>query len=1392
MPHFVGSERLEIVDAIVAQYDACVTENRPHLVSITAEVGWGKTRIVQELYGRLQKDRQPNGRYWTGDLLDVDDDPMRGRKVIYPLSAEPDHDAQLPWLWWGLRCEVDSGGRRVRALFNDRAQLQVHLAGLIDAASRRAGNRELALGALGEAIGFIPGIGNAVSLAMASVQLGPKLARRLMDSIRRGQDRLSSTSETRTVSVDRPDAQLIEPELDVVRQLISPELPLVLAIDDAHDADGLTVEFVGRVLSLHAPILVVTTAWPSALADQAEEEREREEPEPRTFGGLVELLRQTRPEMVTSFELSPLGDPDLGVLIRDVAPATNDRARSVLLESCAGNPLVLRLQLTSPRVTRSIVHAGITLTPDELQALPRKFERLIGERYDDLELPEQEWLAEAAVQGAVFFPELMSKSCSGLDDERLAAFTRRRPVDVVAVGQFIEEPVYRAILAAAVKEFTDREREGWALDMLIRQQEWWMTAPRERLPGNPMTRRSFCRLALSTAERLGERPEIDERVIAEAAKWLSFTERDLERHEAELEAAQLGLVWARRSRDARTDVALRMRLSAAYRASNDGERAATLAKEAVDLALADARLVDQRGEALVLFAQALAQNDDLDAARAAVRAALEHACDDDLRVWALGVWSRIEDDAGAVEVARAKLEEALELARRREPLDLEDIILIETDLADLESDIQPARRWRELAEMAELHVGAGHWLHLYCLDNLGLRLSWGEGRLAEAEAVLAQLVALGESEARSESLTAMGISTMNGDLSQVAAFVARVAPYSSRRDLDLARQVSALLTQADMSVPGDSQLSPVHRLLAVLKLAPTDIDAAIDELVTLLDGDVSLHDALAAAVQVSSSVLGDTLIARAAVHPRSDEIVARLSSMVAATSEFPPLPRRVLDDYCDAVCVLRGAEVIDRQPLGVAMVDLRAAAVVAVALHARGHDDRAAAALAEGRALLSANSQSNMWRLLGRAHLACSAPEAGEFWRAAEAALAASVLDRLIARDGRADALTSAGRHEDALPLRREVLAGFRTERGDAHPTTVTAILDLAGTLYSLGQFQECRDLEAEAVQIRRETLGPEHRATVAAMGLLADTYQQLGENDIARTLYGEVLDWRRRTLGEADPSTVLAMAKLAESARTMNDLDTARRLGDEVVLRRRSTLGADHPLTLEAEAAFALTLFRLAEYAPCRAFEEHVLQVRRTTLGDDDDFTVVAKANLAQTLVQLRDYGRARVLWQEIVDTRRALVGEDHDQTLSGRARLAEVMYYAGDLTEAQAVEEEVVRGYARTLGPDEASTRVARINLGMTLRARGAFKALHRLEEENLASTRRAVGPDASETLSAEVTLATTLANLGEHGRAATLWKHVVSEYERQLGANHATTRHAREALRVAVELSSREPPR
>jgi len=81
-------------------------------------------------------------------------------------------------------------------------------------------------------------------------------------------------------------------------------------------------------------------------------------------------------------------------------------------------------------------------------------------------------------------------------------------------------------------------------------------------------------------------------------------------------------------------------------------------------------------------------------------------------------------------------------------------------------------------------------------------------------------------------------------------------------------------------------------------------------------------------------------------------------------------------------------------------------------------------------------------------------------------------------REGVAAALTSLGRHSEALALRKEVVSANERNLGDRHEYTLDSQLSYARSLHAVGDHSDAIDLCRNVLAVREEQLGVDHEDT--------------------------------------------------------------------------------------------------------------------------------------------------------------------------------------------------------------------------------------------------------------------------------------------------------------------------
>ncbi len=268
---------------------------------------------------------------------------------------------------------------------------------------------------------------------------------------------------------------------------------------------------------------------------------------------------------------------------------------------------------------------------------------------------------------------------------------------------------------------------------------------------------------------------------------------------------------------------------------------------------------------------------------------------------------------------------------------------------------------------------------------------------------------------------------------------------------------------------------------------------------------------------------------------------------------------------------------------------------------------------------------------------------------------------------------------------------------------------------FERGSYASARMLYEREFEFRFRARGEEHPDTLRARLNLAQTLYAQGNLGGARQHKEHVLGASRRLLGEDHPNTLTARLNLANTLQAQGDLAGARQHQEQVHGASRRLLGEDHPDTLTARLNLASTLHAQGDLAGARQHEEQVLAASRRLLGEDHPDTLTARLNLASTLHAQGDL-RARQHEEQVLAASRRLLGEDHPDTLTARNNLANTLHAQGDLAGARQHQEQVLAASRRLLGNEHPDTSSAAWNLFSTLRDLGEHDAARAVLKRDL----------------------------------------------------------------------------
>lgn len=377
-PRFVGRSHELAVRQLANEYALTRKKWRPRLVNLSAEMGVGKTRVVQQFYETVAA----GDPYWPAAITTSNE-----RKAVAPTDVK---DGDPTFFWFGLTCYRDPAGNPAPTLDSALVrQVQRHARALLVRKERSAR--------------WTAAAQKAARLAGSLIGLGPvdELIKTLLDviDVKEIADNLRAGAAAESaVGVDLADT------LEAIAELINEAgRPLVFVLEDAHDADPTTLAAVERLLHGSRAALVVTTSWPAAVAAQ----RSRGD----GFGTWLASLRTAR---VKTQPVLQLDEDDLVELALDQAgacPGTGERAAHAVASRAARNPLML-LHLLAIAKTNGL--ALRDADADALATMPSDAREVLDRYWKEVLAESQPWLIAAAITGTPVHERMLAASAAAL------------------------------------------------------------------------------------------------------------------------------------------------------------------------------------------------------------------------------------------------------------------------------------------------------------------------------------------------------------------------------------------------------------------------------------------------------------------------------------------------------------------------------------------------------------------------------------------------------------------------------------------------------------------------------------------------------------------------------------------------------------------------------------------------------------------------------------------------------------------------------------------------------------------------------------------------------------------------------------------------------------------
>jgi len=238
----------------------------------------------------------------------------------------------------------------------------------------------------------------------------------------------------------------------------------------------------------------------------------------------------------------------------------------------------------------------------------------------------------------------------------------------------------------------------------------------------------------------------------------------------------------------------------------------------------------------------------------------------------------------------------------------------------------------------------------------------------------------------------------------------------------------------------------------------------------------------------------------------------------------------------------------------------------------------------------------------------------------------------------------------------------IRTSLQDQPLTRARMLMTLGYVYEALGLFEEARLLMEDAYEIRRTELGDDHDDTDSAIAGLAGVALNRGDYVAMEKYARESLRINRKLHGEGHPSTIAAFSDLSAALSGLGEDELAAKYSREALAMARQSDDVDDQALESYVRRTAIYLEYIGEHEAAERLYKESLTLSQQIYGDVHPNVAFALDNLALHYSDVENHDAAAPLYWRALNMLKQVYGPDHPEVAQTMGNVAGYLVDIGE----------------------------------------------------------------------------------------------------------------------------------